>query len=76
VDDRGHETQKEKGGETVKKLMFALTALFIAVVLWGGIAVAGMSPAFASPLPANNACDHALANAQHDLPFNTCVERP
>ena len=60
----------------MNKLMFALTALFIAAALWGGLALAGMSPASASPLPADNACAHAIPNAQHDLPFNSCVVRP
>lgn len=59
----------------MKKLTFALTALFIAAVLWGGLAFAGIRPASAA-LPADDACAHAIVSAQHDLPFNTCVARP
>ncbi len=60
----------------MKKLMFALTALFVATALWGSLVLAGMSPASAAPLPADEACAHAIPNAQAGLPFNTCVQRP
>ncbi len=58
----------------MKKLMFALTALFIAAVLWGGLAVAGMRPASAA-LPADEACAQAILHGL-TLPFNTCATRP
>ena len=60
----------------MKGLMLAMAALVMAAALWGGFALAGISSAFASPLPADEACAHAVANAQATLPFNTCVARP
>ncbi len=60
----------------MKKLMIALTALFVATALWGSLSLVGMSPAFAAPLPADEACAHAISNAEHALPFNTCATRP